>query len=711
MDTRVSKLANIVDDKTIIAKLILEKSDRIRLIEFKDARADIWQFFRLVCLDGITLPYAVCVRCMKPVSYKAREGTGGLHRHPCSKQAIAAALAAGIPFGSSSNRSAKVSQMSRTGSHSGNSSKSHSSTTASTSLVSIPNKIDSNFKPNFTFNSLAAIEMVNNLAKNSHNLAQNLIGSAFAQQSFGSHQRRMSLMSEQMEENSGFSEDLLTLNILKLFCTELLPLEVLENGSFIELVQQLINFGAINGSINFERIQVNSLLTTAYETSRLDFKSLLQSLSFITFVIDLWSQEITKRQFMTVWAHLGNSHQNNMFCKIVVTKDISHISSSEQLIKQIDFIRKDITDSNSEFIYLFDNDFFGLNIEANDNFLFCVSHQLNRILDEIHSIPEFCQIFNEIKIITNIMENIDGFGLKFVTQGISNFNNWFQVLKIFKLLKEFPNLKQILSEKELRYVGKSCFDEITDFLVPFAEALNYFHFESDKTITTINLISLWRVKLENHCKSKDNDSTLMKTIKEKLRNAILKSNLNHPIFLMAVCFDPRFKKLKMFSEEMRTKTYDIIRRQMTHFCIKQEPQQYSQQSSSSEQTFSESLSDVNSSNDSESQRKKFKAIEDKTAEAFNEYLDETNEEEKDELQRYLELDVGQTQPLEFWCGEPSNRLPRLRSLAQRILSIPPVLSKCCHYSTSGEQLSIRRKSLDSRYLDKVLVLNSHFSSI
>ena len=701
IDSRVSKLANIVDDKTIIAKLILEKSDRIRLIEFKDARADIWQFFRLVCLDGITLPYAVCVRCMKPVSYKAREGTGGLHRHPCSKQAIAAAIAAGIPWGNS-NRSAKVAQMNR------NSNKSHVSTTASTSSAVVP-KVESNFKPNFAFNSLAAIEIVNNLAKNSRNLAQNLMGTAFAHQSFATQHNPMSLISDQIEENSGFSEDLLTLNIVKLFCTELLPLEVLENGLFAELVQQLINFGAINGSINFERIQVNSLLTTAFETSRNDFKSVLQSLSFITFIVDLWPQEITKRQFMTVWAHLGNSHQNNMHCKIIVTKDISHISSSDQLIKQLDFIRKDITDSNAEFIYLFDNEFTHFNIESNDNFLFCVSHQLNKILDEIHSIPEFSQIFNEIKIITNIMENIDGFGLKFVTQGISNFNNWFQVLKIFKLLKEFPNLKQILSEQELRFVGKTCFDEITDFLVPFAEALNYFHFETEKSISTINLISLWRVKLENHCKSKEKDSNLMKTMKEKIKNAILKSNLNHPIFLMAVCFDPRFKKLKMFSEEMRNKTYDIIRRQMTHFCVKQEPIETIQ--SCCEQTFSESLSEGNSSNDSESPNKRFKAIEDKTAEAFNEYLDETNEEEMDELQRYLNLDVGQTQPLEFWCGEHSNRLPKLRNLAQRILSIPPVLSKCCHYSISGEQLSIRRKALDPRYLDKVLVLNSHFSSI
>lgn len=70
IDNRISKLASVTDEKTIISQLIRENSDRVRLIEFKDARADIWQYFRLVCLDGQTLSYAVCVRCMKPVSYK-----------------------------------------------------------------------------------------------------------------------------------------------------------------------------------------------------------------------------------------------------------------------------------------------------------------------------------------------------------------------------------------------------------------------------------------------------------------------------------------------------------------------------------------------------------------------------------------------------------------------------------------------------------------
>lgn len=95
MTSKVERLAAMVDDKTLISTLIRENSDRIKLIEFKDARADIWQHFRLVQLDGTTLAYAVCTRCLKPVSYKAREGTGGLHRHPCSKAAAAAAASIG----------------------------------------------------------------------------------------------------------------------------------------------------------------------------------------------------------------------------------------------------------------------------------------------------------------------------------------------------------------------------------------------------------------------------------------------------------------------------------------------------------------------------------------------------------------------------------------------------------------------------------------
>lgn len=103
MTSKVERLAAMVDDKTLISTLIRENSDRIKLIEFKDARADIWQHFRLVQLDGTTLAYAVCTRCLKPVSYKAREGTGGLHRHPCSKAAAAAAASVGSTMACGNN--------------------------------------------------------------------------------------------------------------------------------------------------------------------------------------------------------------------------------------------------------------------------------------------------------------------------------------------------------------------------------------------------------------------------------------------------------------------------------------------------------------------------------------------------------------------------------------------------------------------------------
>ncbi len=688
MDTRVSKLANIVDDKTIIAQLIREKSDRIRLIEFKDARADIWQFFRLVCLDGVTLPYAVCVRCMKPVSYKAREGTGGLHRHPCSKQAIAAAAANGITFNTSTNRSAKLNS---------NLTKTNVSTTSSASqLVSIPHKINANFKSNFPFSSFAAIEMVNNLAKNSRNLAQDLMGGTLSRHNFDSQQSHNNQMSDCNEDV--YNEEMMTNNILRLFCNELIPLEILENGAFMKLVQQLINFGATNGPISYERIQVNTLLCNAYETSRINFKNQLLKQSFVTFVVDLWQQEITQKQLMTVWAHFGHVQQNNENSKIIVTKDITGFKTCDELIRELDSIRQNIIGLKISFVYLFDNNFVNFHIKESDNYLLCVNHQLNNILNELFSISEFSQIFDEVKKILSLIENFDG--LSCVSQVISNFNNWSQIFKIFKVLNESSNLSEILAEQELKFVGNSSFKEISAFLEPFAEALNSFCNENDKSITTLNLVTLWKVKLENHCKSNENDSNLLTNIKEKLRNGLLKSDLNHPIFLMAVCFDPRFKRLKMLSEELRQKTYDIIRKQVFQSSqIKQETQVYGSNDA------------VLPLDDNEGQRKRLKPNEDKATEAFNEYLDEMNEQERDELEKYLNLDVGQTKPLEFWCGQHSSRLPRLRSLANRILSIPAVPLKCCQFSTAGEQLSIRRKALDSRYLDKVLVLHSHFSSI
>lgn len=52
-----------MDDKALISNLLVQGSDRVQLVVFKEARAEIWKIFRLVYLDNKPMPYAVCVKC------------------------------------------------------------------------------------------------------------------------------------------------------------------------------------------------------------------------------------------------------------------------------------------------------------------------------------------------------------------------------------------------------------------------------------------------------------------------------------------------------------------------------------------------------------------------------------------------------------------------------------------------------------------------
>jgi len=72
-----------MDDKALISNLLVQGSDRVQLVVFKEARAEIWKIFRLVYLDNKPMPYAVCVKCLKPVAY-CKKTTGSLHKHPCA---------------------------------------------------------------------------------------------------------------------------------------------------------------------------------------------------------------------------------------------------------------------------------------------------------------------------------------------------------------------------------------------------------------------------------------------------------------------------------------------------------------------------------------------------------------------------------------------------------------------------------------------------
>ncbi|KAK7075205.1 hypothetical protein SK128_009147 [Halocaridina rubra] len=73
-----------VVDKTLIERLILERSERLELEINQKARADAWKFYYRVRVDHVIRPFAVCKVCYRVLHCDSRSGTASLLRHPCN---------------------------------------------------------------------------------------------------------------------------------------------------------------------------------------------------------------------------------------------------------------------------------------------------------------------------------------------------------------------------------------------------------------------------------------------------------------------------------------------------------------------------------------------------------------------------------------------------------------------------------------------------
>ncbi|RWS06906.1 hypothetical protein B4U79_16172 [Dinothrombium tinctorium] len=654
--SKVERLAALIDDKTMISTLIREGSDRIRLIEFKDARADIWHYFRLVQLDGLTLPYAVCIRCMKPVSYKAREGTGGLHRHPCSKASV---LAAGGALVRSAQRGLNFSRLYSSSLGLGSTSAESPSSKALTIL------------PHSSFPSPTYATYDQKPVRSANGATEEENGTRVS------------------PEQNASDESTAERSIANALCNHLIPTKVLNDESFLRVVES---------RRKLDKTEVIATLNQCYESAKQQVLFLLTRQTHVTFVVDLWSEEISEKQYLTVWAYFASFALGNECKHILLTKDITSTSSKQEIISEVDKVRCDVYGSNKSYVFIFDNNLDKFRDHFDKNHLLCVFHQLRDliraslnsnqvIVEQINTVLKLCSSRTDLKVAETV-------------QSLEHLNScWFQ-LEILKAIDDnYDEIEMNLQQQELP-VNKSSWKEISQF---FSLLLNAIKTLNSSTLTWVGL---WRAKLEDNCRLSDNDSPLLRSVKSSVSEALNRSQLHHPLYMVSVCLDPRFKRLKMLSEDMREKTYSYLKNAISNEVeietlsedftsdIKKEAIEESSQSLPLSIEF-DTTDDYPS--------KRLKAC-DALPKAFTDYLDCSDDSGKDELEIYLGLDVGQMQPQDFWNSEHGHRMPRLRSLAHRLLSVPAVPTYC-QLSPLGQEFCIKRKSMNDPLFDQIFFLH------
>jgi len=68
-------------NKTVISKLIISKSDRVKLVTYDAGKSDVWASFVKVHVDDKFKDFVKCKSCSTLLKWKPKDGTSGLKAH------------------------------------------------------------------------------------------------------------------------------------------------------------------------------------------------------------------------------------------------------------------------------------------------------------------------------------------------------------------------------------------------------------------------------------------------------------------------------------------------------------------------------------------------------------------------------------------------------------------------------------------------------
>lgn len=284
-----------------------------------------------------------------------------------------------------------------------------------------------------------------------------------------------------------------------------------------------------------------------------------------------------------------------------------------------------------------------------------------------------------------------------------------RLLMLQSVYKTLPEIVRIHGEYfgRIQNINTELLQNLIEFLKVFKNASD--ELEGDKN-PTIQKVVLYKCLIKNHLlkytniennpsndDSEVNIDSIMKTLGERaleILNSKFKLSEEHEI---AVFLWPKFKMLKMFSQDSgeRSRIIKNIEKKLLELETKDNE---SNINTVTQRNFDDSYRPSSSSS------------------MFSEWEDslrdhDIREKYKKELQNYREesFDVGDDNILDFWSRQMS-RYPYLSKLARQILAIPASsASSERSFSVAGRVIEERRSCLDGSTVDAILFLNNYYS--
>lgn len=410
---------------------------------------------------------------MKPVSYKAREGTGGLHRHPCSKAAMVADLSALSNFQMNAGGHYSKSSPHSASSSSGHSARGNGGASGSKSAPSPSSQM--NLAANLSMNSLQLANLGPNFPFN-----------------FPDIKYEQSLSSPEHDEEAP------TLRLLETAIKELIPWDV-TNDALNNLITEIWHDGLDQGFVP-PATALEPLLSELYRKGYHKVREEISDLDYLPIIVDIWRGERTDT-YATLWISLDGGRR-----QMLKTIDITLVDNSEQLIAEVDKARVLFCSPLQQYVYIFDNHYSRYFRDHTEPHFLCPLHELEHLLDDaLLNSKEVPLVAGLRKVQQYCKSKGDNFLQDIVEARTSN---WFERLTLVKAIREVADSLEDLFAGDDQAVKLVCDDDLWTFLQPFHDSLQAF-----ATEPSMNVITLWRAKLDDHSRPRDGDSAITKTIK------------------------------------------------------------------------------------------------------------------------------------------------------------------------------------------------------
>lgn len=278
--------------------------------------------------------------------------------------------------------------------------------------------------------------------------------------------------------------------------------------------------------------------------------------------------------------------------------------------------------------------------------------------------------------------------------------------------KALPEIIQIHGEHfgRIKNINTDLLEKIIQFLDPFKKASD--DLEGDKC-PTIHKAILYQQLLKKHLKKyADFQTNMCKSDEEPTTNSILQILGKQGLKLMeskfqlsdeheiAVFLSPKFKSLKMLSENYEARIHQNIELKLSQIELEEnsEPSNILPQERDIPKNLSGSTP-FSEWEDAENDSEHFKNVP-----RYKKELEEYK-------QKYFEFDAKGDNVLTFWKNQMFN-FPYLSMLANQIFAIPASsASSERSFSTAGRVVEERRSCLSGSTVDEILFLNNHFNNL